>query len=288
MNDQSKSSENRVVPNDEQCALAERLYRAREFYTEDAAQILAERDWRVYGPMVEARDSLREYLNTEITTNSELGDELRAERAAFAGFRDHAWKQLETLSAEISSLKSTRYKYQDDPEMVFDEDLGWVHVIVQQEFKDSQAELAEVRAERNKLLGFYTEIVRELGDDLVVKRFREMKAELATQKVQNNHNWQFQEISEEALKRAEAAERDCRVLIGRLNDAEAKLAGMRAAVIEACKNALYRPLVWYPKGYSIDPNDLCKINERQVNACVAAVRAAFDESASQNNESKET
>lgn len=66
--------------------------------------------------------------------------------------------------------------------------------------------LAEVRAERDKLLGFYTEIVKELGDDLVLKRFREMRDELAHQKVQNNHNWMFQEISEEALKRAEAAE----------------------------------------------------------------------------------
>jgi len=33
-----------------------------------------------------------------------------------------------------------------------------------------------------------------------------LTAEVANQKVQNNHNWQFQEISEEALKRAEKAE----------------------------------------------------------------------------------
>ena len=33
-----------------------------------------------------------------------------------------------------------------------------------------------------------------------------LTAEVANQKVQNNHNWQFQEISEEALKRAERAE----------------------------------------------------------------------------------
>ena len=251
MNDQSKSSENRVVPNDEQCALAERLYRAREFYTEDAAQILADRDWSVYGPLLEETDNLREYLNTEIATNSELGDELMAERAAFAEFRDHAWKQQEALRAEISALKSARYKYQGDPEMVFDEDLGWVHVIVQQESKD-------------------------------------LRAELAAQKVQNNHNWQFQEISEEALERAEAAEHDCRVLIGQLNDAETKLSELRAAVIEACQNAVIRPLVWYPEKTQayIHPNSVLEINEFQTKACVAAVQAAFDASTKQEDSHK--
>jgi hypothetical protein len=38
-----------------------------------------------------------------------------------------------------------------------------------------------------------------------------LRDEIANQKVQNNHNWQFQEISEEALKRAEKAEAELRI-----------------------------------------------------------------------------
>jgi hypothetical protein len=119
----------------------------------------------VYGPLLEERDDLREYLNTEIATNSELGDELLAERAAYAEFRNYAWEEQKKL-----------------------------------------------RAERDKLLGFYTEIVKELGDDLVLKRLKDLRAELAAQKVQNNHNWQFQEIAEEAIGRAERAEESLKKL----------------------------------------------------------------------------
>lgn len=145
----------------------------------------------------------------------------------------------------------------------------------------------DLRAERDKLLGFYTEIVKELGDDLVVKRFREMKVELATQKVQNNHNWQFQEISESALKRAEAAEHDCRVLIGQLNDAEAKLSDIRTAVIEACRNAQMKVLVWYPENTRnyIHPNQLAEIYKSQVTECLAAIERVFGESGRQQEDS---
>jgi len=55
-----------------------------------------------------------------------------------------------------------------------------------------------------------------------------LRAELANQKVQNNHNWQFQEISEEALKRAEKAEAECLEqarLLGMSGEREADLLG---------------------------------------------------------------
>lgn len=45
-----------------------------------------------------------------------------------------------------------------------------------------------------------------------------LRVELANQKVQNNHNWQFQEISEEALKRAERAEAELATLRQELDD----------------------------------------------------------------------
>lgn len=139
-----------------------------------------------------------------------------------------------------------------------------------------------LRAERDKLLGFYTEIVRELGDDLVLKRIRELTA------------------------RAESAEHDCRVLAAQLNDvetelvdhknalavasrsadeqmrykreAEAKLAGVHAAVVEACKNAQMKVLVWYPENTRsyIHPNQLAEIYESQTTECMAAIEAVFE------------
>jgi len=67
----------------------------------------------------------------------------------------------------------------------------------------------------------------------------------------------------------------------RAEKAEAALATERARLrqvaLDACKSAQIRPLVWYPKGYFVNPNDLGKINEQQVEACVAALDAAMKE-----------
>lgn len=66
-----------------------------------------------------------------------------------------------------------------------------------------------------------------------------------------------------------------------LDIAQAELAAERARLckvaIAACKEAQIKPVVWYPKGSSIDPNDLGKINQQQVDACVAAIDAAMKE-----------
>jgi hypothetical protein len=65
----------------------------------------------------------------------------------------------------------------------------------------------------------------------------------------------------------------------RAERAEAELAAERARLqkiaLDACRSAQIKPLVWYPKGYVINPNDLGKINEHQVEACVAALDAAL-------------
>jgi len=65
MNETPDKPTRHVIPNDEQCATAVRLYEAQGIYASDAAQILAERDRRVYGSVFEERDDLRKYLNTE-------------------------------------------------------------------------------------------------------------------------------------------------------------------------------------------------------------------------------
>jgi len=63
------------------------------------------------------------------------------------------------------------------------------------------------------------------------------------------------------------------------NELAAERARLRKVAIAACKEAQIKPLVWYPKGSSMDPNDLGKINEQQVDACAAAIDAAMKEGA---------
>lgn len=153
-------------------------------------------DW-VHDQLADEACEAQARLYDEIKTSDELGNELMAERAAFAEFKKHAWDEQEKL-----------------------------------------------------------------------------RAELANQKAQNNHNWQFQEISEAALKRAETA--------------EAKLAGIRAAVMEACENAEMKVLFWYPENTSsyIHPNKLGEIYKSQTTECMAAIARVFDATAPQSDESK--
>lgn len=68
------------------------------------------------------------------------------------GFAQKMTAELMNRERELTRLKSARYKYEDDPEMVFNEDLGWVHMIVQEEFNDLRAELAAERARSEKLV----------------------------------------------------------------------------------------------------------------------------------------
>ena len=69
----------------------------------------------------------------------------------------------------------------------------------------------------------------------------------------------------------------------RAERAEAELAKERARLrqlaLDACRAAAIVPVVWYPTGYYVNPNDLGKINKQQVDACVAAIDAAMKEGA---------
>ena len=64
--------------------------------------------------------------------------------------------------------------------------------------------VARLRAELSAVQAQHLHEVDELAAQ--AKIMNELRTELGNQKVQNNHNWQFQETSEEALKRAEIAE----------------------------------------------------------------------------------
>ena len=59
----------------------------------------------------------------------------------------------------------------------------------------------------------------------------------------------------------------------------AERARLRQIALDACRAAAIVPLVWYPAGHYINPNDLGKINKQQVDACVAAIDAAMKEGA---------
>ena len=48
--------------------------------------------------------------------------------------------KIEDVLWENNHLRTTRVKPELDPEMVFDNELGWMHVIQQQEFKDIKAD----------------------------------------------------------------------------------------------------------------------------------------------------
>ena len=56
-------------------------------------------------------------------------------------------------------------------------------------------------------------------------------------------------------------------------------ARLRQVALDACKSALIKPMVWSPSGYFMNPKDLGKINEQQVEACFAAIDAAMKEGA---------
>lgn len=76
--------------------------------------------------------------------------------------------------------------------------------------KTNHAELA--LASYKKLLED-SEKTAEENINTLKSEIAKLREELALQKVQNNHNWMFQEISEEALKRAESAETEVKRLL---------------------------------------------------------------------------
>jgi hypothetical protein len=58
---------------------------------------------------------------------------------------------VKKLRAEVERLKTERYKHTDDPEMVFTDDLGWLHVSVKAEFDELTARAERAEAEVKQL-----------------------------------------------------------------------------------------------------------------------------------------
>lgn len=77
----------------------------------------------------------------------------------------------------------------------------WVHEQLADEACRMDAELEAYELKFEKAKKEWLEFANER--EALIQKLRD---ELAHQKVQNNHNWMFQEISEEALKRVEKAE----------------------------------------------------------------------------------
>lgn len=102
----------------------------------------------------------------------------------------------------------------------------------------------------------------ELGDELLAERatFAEFK----------KHAWEQQ-----------------RVLRAEVEKLKAELSGIRTAVIEACRNAQMKVLVWYPENTRnyIHPNQLTEIYKSQVTECLAAIERVFGENGRQQEDS---
>ena len=122
----------------------------------------------------------------------------------------------------------------------------------------AEAELADIRAlanrrnKRDHSQDTTHQLVTALDQALDIAQ-----AELAEQK------W----LKESALKRAKEL----------TEELDAERARLRQLALDACRAAAIVPLVWYPEGYYVNPNDLGKINMQQVDACVAAIDAAIKE-----------
>ena len=50
-------------------------------------------------------------------------------------------------------------------------------------------------------------------------------------------------------------------------------AAEREACAKVAENTYDRQIIWYPKGYSINPNDLGDVSKTAAEGCAAAIRA---------------
>jgi len=87
------------------------------------------------------------------------------------------------------------------------------------------------------------------------------------------------EMKAELTAEREKAERYRLVTLKQDAELATERARLRQVALDACKSALIKPMVWSPSEYFMNPKDLGKINEQQVEACVAAIDAAMTEGA---------
>lgn len=105
------------------------------------------------------RDLQTSLFKNEAETSNELSQNL-----------GEAESRARTAEAEAASLKEGLVALQDTADRALDFCIGLTG--------RKPDEIERVFAERDKLLGYYTEIVKELGHDLALKTIRELRAEL--------------------------------------------------------------------------------------------------------------
>jgi hypothetical protein len=67
-------------------------------------------------------------------------------------------EQLRAKDAEIARLKDARYRYADDPDMVWTDDHGWLHTAVAQDFAALQARVLKLENALQPVRDRYMEI----------------------------------------------------------------------------------------------------------------------------------
>jgi len=127
--------------------------------------------------------------------------------------------------------------------------------------------------------------VRQLRDQLAAAQQREAIAIASWDEERSRALHEGERVVEwrDRAERAEAAEtvalthwnKELKRAMKAEGELSTERARLRQVALDACKSAQTKLLLWYPKGYYVDPNDLGKINEQQVEACVAAIDAAM-------------
>jgi len=122
--------------------------------------------------------TLERELETEKTNRNHFlkkGATLERELAALAAERDELRAEQGHLHGRIGLFAKANFGINDN--LPTDETFSQMSHALQMERTGLAVEEEKLRAERDKLLGYYHEIVAELGDDLALKRICAMKAE---------------------------------------------------------------------------------------------------------------
>jgi len=229
------------------------------------------------------RDLLRDSLALEQDMGNAAYDELRGDADELRADVVRLTARAEHAEAEVERLRSDRdceKRLRKDAEELREDAIA----------RAEKAERAEASLHAMRLVCGTTDAdkfstwvdranARAERAEAEVEAYKKTLAELTrlnTKYIADQLNWDWQRQRDEA--RAELITRagEIQTLAEELATERARL---RQVALDACKSALIKPMVWSPSGYFMNPKDLGKINEQQVEACVAAIDAAMKEDA---------